>query len=555
MGKVGRPFSDVKIGKVKLWQLPRRILPRPPSLEQALEVLDYFYMEAGLLAAYDSNYPLVEPRELIPSFDAPLIEYRNLPAFSLVILDREISYQDEGFQFDRLVPEGRPPDPGLAARNRQVLRWRMPRDRVPEAERIVGRKGLTAFDRYVRLLPYLFEMDRGHVLARDQENFFCLAGIFASFPSDLDGEIKRFGRAIGKFSSGDNQAYEEHRHFVYRFLMEQMGFAICGERHTSAALFSRRLMRRREHFAVKVLGQSDRTITTLTSQGVRRGLPRVEKVALVQARGCTREGNQRLTEGGFFVDQERRVVLLKVHYQQHAYHRDNVLEERAMSVLGQEVIHPRTGQRLELDVLGLGQDRLLRLNDIVRGEYEGTIVFHEREQVQGTADLASRLKFLCAWLDKHRSLVAEYSPGNFETVLKVLNSFLDDPALREDLERQAELREELKRGLSELRLAHRMRLLEKLVQTRTDGSGRKLQHVQLLIILIHVLGSEGPELSQNYPRHLRKLLNICRRELESPYIKRRYLAHPPHNALERHLVGEYKLLARLVHRFASQNPH
>ena len=329
-----------------------------------------------------------------------------------------------------------------------------------------------------------------------------------------------------------------------------MGFAICGERHTSAALFSRRLMRRRERFAIKVLGQSDRTLTTLTSQGARRALPRVEKTALVQARGCTQENMARLHSQGFFVDPKRRVVLLRVQYQQHAYHRENVLEERAMSVLSQEVIHPRTGERLELDVLGLGQDRLLRLNDIVRGEYDGTIVYHEHDQVLGTSDLASRLKFLAAWLDKHRSLLAEYSPANFEAVLKVLNSFLDDPDLQEDLERHSQLREEVKARLGELRLAHRLRLLEKLVQTRTDGSGRSLQHVQLLIILIHVLGSEGPDMASKHPRHLRKLLSICRRQLDNPYLKRRYLSRPPSNPHERHLVGEHSLLTRLVERFS-----
>ena len=84
MGKVERAFSEVRIGGVKLWHLPRRKLPEPPSLDLTLEVLDYFYLEAGLLSAYGPEYPLVEPRELIPSFDAPLIEYRDLPAFSLV---------------------------------------------------------------------------------------------------------------------------------------------------------------------------------------------------------------------------------------------------------------------------------------------------------------------------------------------------------------------------------------------------------------------------------------------------------------------------------------
>jgi hypothetical protein len=69
-------------------------------------------------------------------------------------------------------------------------------------------------------------MDRGQVIARGLNGGFHLAGIFASFPSDLDGEIKRLGTRIHKFKKGDNQRYSQNRDFVYRFLMEQSGFAI-----------------------------------------------------------------------------------------------------------------------------------------------------------------------------------------------------------------------------------------------------------------------------------------------------------------------------------------
>ncbi|MEW5912506.1 MAG: hypothetical protein AB1814_08120 [Thermodesulfobacteriota bacterium] len=546
---VKRAFNKVQIGGALLWDLLEAAQPRG-SLEQLVQALEYLHLNAGLLMPYGRDYPLVEPRELIPPFDAPLIEYRHLPAFSMVALDRGLSYQDEGFQYDQMLPQGPDHSRATAALNRQSLRNRMPRNLLPRLEQVLGHGGPTPVRRYVRLLPLLMQMDRGHVIARDPEGIFFLAGIFASFPSDLDGEIKRFGRQIGKFQRGDNRLYAENRQFVYSFLLEQLGFPICGERHTSAALFARRLLRRRESFVVKVLGHSDRAVTTFTSLGAVGGLPRVEKVALVAATGCSQEGRRRLSEGGFYVDQERGAVLLRVCYNQHAYHPDNVLEDRALSVASQEVIHPQTGQRLSgLDVLGLGQDRVLLLNDIVRGEYQGSIVYQGRERVQGTADTNRRLKFLAAWLGKHRHILADYSPEYFERCLKVVSSYLGDPRYQAEFRRNQALYQQVRRVLERLRLAHRLRLIEKLVANRSDAFGRQFKHVQILIILVHVLSTEGQDLAARHPLQLRKLLSICRRYLDNPYLRRRYLSKPPGNTIEREVVGHYRLLSRLLERF------
>ena len=179
------------------------------TLEEALTALDFIHMAYGLMAAYGPDYPLVEPRELIPSFDAPLIEYKNLPAFGLVILDRPLKYQQEGFQFDILLPEGRPVDVKRAAHNRRIIRQRLPRDQVPKMDKDLGRKALTPFSRYVLLLPHLLNMDRGHVIAREKTAGFGTLGVFASFPSDLDGEIK-------KIQPPDRQVRRGRRHALRR---------------------------------------------------------------------------------------------------------------------------------------------------------------------------------------------------------------------------------------------------------------------------------------------------------------------------------------------------
>jgi hypothetical protein len=547
-----RAFSQVVHNGLPLWD---RCVTSPavnPTLEDVLKIQEFLHIEAGLLAAYGPDYPLVEPRELIPAFDTALIEYKNLPAFSMVVLDRPLSYQDECFQFDLLLPEGTPSDPGRMAHNRQVMRERLPRNLIADFEQFMGRRAMTNFSRYTQLLPFLFMMDRGYVIAHDQTGRFHLAGVFASFPSDLDGEIKRFGRHIGKFIPGDNESYAANRRWVYRFLMEQLGFPICGERHTSAAIFSRRLLRRGERFLIKVLGNSDRTITTLTSLGARRGLPRVTKAALVAAQGLRKETETRLADEGYILDPKRKTVILRVHYAQHHYHPDNVLEDRALSVLKQEVIHPKTGQTLELDILGLSHDRLLALQDIVRGEFLGSIVYRGRERVEGTSDVKSRLKFLSAWLQKHRLILADYSPDHFERLLRLMSSFLDDPAVDEELARQPELRQEVVKMVAALRLNHRLRLLEKLVANRADASGRKLHLAHVLIILVHVLTQEGEEMVDEHPRSLRKLLRICRRQLEDRSLRRMLAAKTTRTSYEREVVGEAKVLSGLVDELESR---
>ena len=106
-------------------------------------------------------------------------------------------------------------------------------------------------------------MDRAHVMARDEAGDFRLLGVYASFPSDLDTELKGLGRKLGKFKKLDSATYEREREFVYQFLMELYGFPIASERRTSGALFARRLSHLKEQYLIKVLGASDRTITSL----------------------------------------------------------------------------------------------------------------------------------------------------------------------------------------------------------------------------------------------------------------------------------------------------
>lgn len=223
---------------------------------------------------------------------------------------RPLESFSEIFQYDILHPvlsavntaEGAscPLETHVIARNVQMFLSRLPKKLQDPFRDQFRRVDTAVLDYYPALMPYLLAMDRAHVFATDVYGHYHLAGLFASFPSDMDGEIKRFGLRTGKFKIGDNEMYERNRTFVCQFLMELYGFPISSERRTSAALFSRRLHKLGERFLVRVLGQSDRTITTIWNNGENRPYPRVEKIALVKLDPEQKDLIRACEEGGFF---------------------------------------------------------------------------------------------------------------------------------------------------------------------------------------------------------------------------------------------------------------
>ena len=245
-------FSEVRLSGLSLAAIKKGAATiRDRTLLK--DFLEYSHLKKGLLAPYHPHYPLVEPRELLPSFEKNFAEYKDLPSFSMVVFNRPLSYQEEIFQFDLLHP--------LTAGKKRHIRGdldkilpHLDRDLRGAFRQRFGNRDLTDLSHYDELLEYLFHMDRAHVLARDAKGDFRLLGVYASFPSDLDSELKALGRRLGKFRDLDSAAYEREREFVYQFLMELYGFPIASERRTSAALFARKLSRLKEPYLIKVLG-------------------------------------------------------------------------------------------------------------------------------------------------------------------------------------------------------------------------------------------------------------------------------------------------------------
>lgn len=504
------------------------------SLEDLRRFLDAVHIRYCLVKPYmeTENYPLVEARELLPSFDSDFWEYKNLPGFAMVALARPLEYFAEIFQYDILhsslsappTSEGAscPLEGPVIERNVQTIAVRLPRVMQEGFRQSFGRVDTSLMDHYPALMPYLAQLDRAHVLAGDGFGQFHLAGIFASFPSDIDSELKRFGMRTGKFEYGDNEMYERNRMFVYQYLMELYGFPVVSERRTSSALFARKLHKMGEVFLLRVLGQTDRTLTTYTGNGENRRYPRVDKTALVAVDPDQEDALEAIKKAGCFVDPKRRVVIIRITYHQHAFDPNNVRQERALSVASQEILHPITGRPLQgLNIIKDNTNMFLRLNDIVRGEYVGRIIYKRTEVVENTDTEEKRLKFLYTWLTKHQRRMIGYSDEFFSNVSKVVTNYLQSPAHDEAFDKHRDLHREVSSRYSYIQQARKVRILEDLCQRYFKGS--RISYRLMMRECVSLLNELTYEIVTYFPTLVDAVIRITETILADRYLVRTYM--------------------------------
>jgi len=475
--------------------------PKLQTLDSLRRFLDCIHINYCLVRPYWElpDYPLVETRDLMPSFEADPWEHKKLPGFSLVALARPIRYFTEVFQFDYLKPVGCHLRADVAqqvmSQNLLAVQSRLPKALHDHFRMQFQKADVSDLWQYPALTPFLTSMDRAQVMGlhgQPGDMQFYLAGIYASLPSDLDTEVKRYGLRIGKFSLDDHDSYTENRSFVLQHLMELYGYPVSSERRTSAALFARRLHKMGERFLIRTLGQSDRTISTMWLEDPNQPYLSVDKTALVRLEDTPEDLLARLKDGGFMVDAEKSVVLLNVAYRQHKFSPDNVRQERALSIESAKVIHPFTGEYLSLP--GLIRDATnmsLRLNDIVRGEHAGRIIYKRTELVENTDTEEKRLKFLFAWLSKHQRRIISYSDEFFSAIGKVLDSYLFDPGSEERFSGLGDLYAEVKSRYSYIIQARKVRVLEDL--RGREYRGERIGYKQMLdeaVALLHDLKFE-----------------------------------------------------------------
>jgi len=509
------------------------------SLEELKAFLDFNHIKHCLLRPYFEvdSYPLVEVRELLPSFEVDLYEYKALPGFSMVAFERPMNSFHEIFQYDALHSladwedmhrqEGCALEENVIASNIRTFQSRLPKRHHPDFLKEFEDTDICTLKNYANMLPFLLELERAHVLAHDQSGQFTLQGMYASLPSNLDSELKQFGLKIGKFKPGNNLMYECNRLFVYQFMMELHGFPIVSERRTSSAMFAIRLLRQKERFIVRVLGQSDRTITTMmappadTPKRLRK-YPRIEKIALVQINKNQKETIAMLDDLGYFVDRKKRVVILRVTYQQHEYSPKNVREDRALSVQKQEVIHPINGRIIDsLNIIQNVQNMLLRLNDIVRGEYRVTITYKRNEVIKNTDTHENRLKVLYSWLSKHMHRIVDYSEEYYAQVVRVLDGYLLAPDHYDVFNEHYELHQEVWSRYSQIQQARKIRVLEDL--RHRQYKGEPVSYHRMLELMTGILSELKFEIVNYFDKLVIKVLIIGGDVLSDPYLLRKYV--------------------------------
>ncbi|XPV77895.1 MAG: hypothetical protein ACNI27_08230 [Desulfovibrio sp.] len=501
--------------------------------------LDMVHIKHCLLRPYfeSEDYPVVEARELLPSFEIDLYEHKQLPGFSMVAFDREMKSFHEVFQYDVLhtrkdwesvsneLPDNCPIDHSFAD-SVQTFKSRLPRFKQEAFNKEFQGSDICNIRHYDELTKYLMELERAHVVCHDSEGEYSLAGVYGSLPHDLDTEIKRYGLKIKKFHPGNNHLYECNRLFVYQYLMELHGFTIVSERRTSAALFASRLLRMGEKFLVRVLGQSDRTITTLSShddESTRsREYLRVEKTALLQVSKDKAILCKQLSEGGFYVDPEKRTIILRVIYQQHDYNPKNVREDRALSIRRQEVIHPLTGEILSgMNVINDASSMVIILNDIVRGEYRGSIAYQRHEIITDTVTHENRLKFLSSWLTKHQRRIIGYSDEFYSKMVTVLDSYLLSPDNYETFDKVNDLHQEVWSRYSHIQQARKIKTLEDL-RVRTY-KGNQISYLEMLQLMGEILNELKFEIVNYFDRLVLNTLLIGDDVLNDKYLQRKYI--------------------------------
>lgn len=509
--------------------------PQLRDLPSLRHFLDLTHIKYCLVKPYCEirDYPLVETRELLPSFEADLWEHTQLPGFSLVAFARPIRYFSEVFQFDNIKPLERSLRADHAerfmSRNLGILYARLPRALQEQLRMQFHKKDVSDLANYPALMPFLNNMDRAQVFGmhgpHPLDMQFYLAGVYGSFPSDLDTEVKRYGLRIGKFKLDDHDAYERNRGFVLQHLMELYGFPVASERRTSAALFARRLHKMGEQFLIRVLGQSDRTLTTLWNYGEAKPYPQVDKIALVSVEDNQDGILEQLYDGGYLIDEKKPVVILKVRYKQHKYSPDNVREERALSVESQEVIHPLTGETLK--VPGFIRDTtnmFLRLNDIVRGEHVGRIVYKRNEVIENTDTEEKRLKFLYAWLSKHQRRIIGYSDEYFANIDKVLSGYLLTAENFELFTGVNDLYLDVITRYSYIQQARKVRVLEDL-QGRIF-KGERVGYNKMLAEAVDLLNSLKFEIVSYFDSLVSTVITIGELMLNDKYLLRTYIEKP-----------------------------
>jgi len=163
----------------------------------------------------------------------------------------------------------------------------------------------------------------------------------------------------------------------------------------------------------------------------------------------------------------------------------------------------------------------LRLNDIVRGEYTGRIIYKRNEIVENTDTEEKRVKFLYAWLSKHQRRIIGYGDDFFNKISKVLDGYLFPLDNFENFLPVSELRQEVLERYSYIQQARKVRLLEDLRDRQYKGA--RISYAQMLAETVSHLNDLKFEIVSYFDTLVSGVIAICEDILNDSYLRRNYI--------------------------------
>jgi hypothetical protein len=199
-----------------------------------------------------------------------------------------------------------------------------------------------------------------------------------------------------------------------------------------------------------------------------------------------------------------------------------VREDRALSVDTQEIIHPVSGESLPgVNLIKDSTNMFLRLNDIVRGEYNGSIVYKRAELIEHTDTDEKKLKFLYAWLSKHQHRIIAYSDEFFLNVSKVLDTYLLSTENYHIFNSLSDLYQEVSSKYSYIQQARKIKLLEDLKGRYFKG--KRIGYGEMLEEIIKLLQSLKFDIVNYFAPLVDSIINIGDSILNDRYLRRNYI--------------------------------
>jgi len=164
------------------------------------------------------------------------------------------------------------------------------------------------------------------------------------------------------------------------------------------------------------------------------------------------------------------------------------------------------------------------LNDIVRGEYTGSIVYRRNELIEDTETHEKRLKFLFAWLSKHQRRIIGYSDEFYSGVVKVLDSYLLAPDNYEPFNELTDIYQEVWSKYSYIQQARKLKVLEDLKGRKFRG--KNIGYLEMLQVMTEIMNDLKFEIVNYFDKLVETALKIGDRVLNDSYLRRKYISCP-----------------------------